>query len=430
MATKLTNLRVLGERVARAQDGILQRGSAAGAARALWMSSCNAPFTTAIASRRRSVWGISIPAAAVLMLLAYVLARRSPLGFEVGPSVSAGPGTQPAQGVLGEWIAAPQQAALPLRFSDGSLILLERDSRARVAQVASSGASVVLESGSAAARIVHRPGARWTVHAGPFDVHVVGTAFEVTWDPHTELFTLVLSEGKVLVSGCLLPAGRVVAAHETFRATCHEGRILASAPAVLPPASPASDLYGAPSLTALPPDSVSGRPHDTPRRDRAASVRSSPLPTWRDLLARDRYAEATDAAEAEGLAAVCSDADMTELMALGDAARFAKRTDAAQFIWRGVRERFAGQPAASVAAFDLGRTSFDDRASYPEAAGWFRTYLTEQPAGPLAREALGRLLESLDRQGDHDGARQAAARYLQAFPNGPHAGLARRLVDR
>lgn len=430
MATRLTNFRELGDRVARTQDAIVGHGSAAADARALWMAFGGVGKARPAASRRR-LWAVCVAAIAAVGLLALVLVVHPPVAFEVGPSASAAPGTRPVRGVVGEWIAAPWKAALPLRFSDGSLVVLNAASRARVANVASVGASVVLENGSADARIVHRTGTRWGVQAGPFNVRVVGTAFVVTWDPASELFTLVLNEGEVTVSGCSLSAARVVAAHETFRATCHDGHIASSAAAALPPVSPeADDALPGPTAAALPPDSGSPGPVDAPPPDEIQALRPPPPIPWQEWMVRHEYTRATDVAEAEGLTGICAKGDIAELMALADAARFAKRRGTAEFVWRRVRERFPQDERASLAAFQLGRMAFDDRASYLEAAQWFRTYLTERPGGPLGREALGRMIEALDRHGDREGAKQAAARYLQTFPSGPHAELARNVVAR
>jgi outer membrane protein assembly factor BamD (BamD/ComL family) len=57
-------------------------------------------------------------------------------------------------------------------------------------------------------------------------------------------------------------------------------------------------------------------------------------------------------------------------------------------------------------------------------------YLKEQPGGPLAREAQGRLMEALYRGGDRAGASRTAEAYLSANPSGPHARLARTLLGR
>ena len=121
---------------------------------------------------------------------------------------------------------------------------------------------------------------------------------------------------------------------------------------------------------------------------------------WQRLVASGRNGEAVDAAQAEGLSAVCNRAEVASLMGLGDAARFAGRADTAAIILRRLRERFPDDERASVAAFDLGRIAFDASA-YDEALRWFGAYLRERPTGPLAREASGRVIETLERSGDH-----------------------------
>ena len=93
-----------------------------------------------------------------------------------------------------------------------------------------------------------------------------------------------------------------------------------------------------------------------------------------------------------------------------------------------IRRRFAGTSRAAVAAFSLGRLEFDKRHEHAKAAQWFGTYLKEQPAGSLAREARGRLIEATLAAGDRSRARLLAAEYLELHPGGPHAELAQRLV--
>ncbi len=290
---------------------------------------------------------------------------------------------------------------------------------------------MVLESGSAHAHVVHRDGARWDVEAGPFDVHVVGTAFEVGWDPVRELFTLSLEQGRVAVSGCSLPAERTVAAGETFQATCRDGRFhveptpsssattSAESPdagqrmLLSPPASVPRERNGAPPL---------GVSSLGPPRNEATSA-----PRWEEFAASGRYEDAIDAAEAQGLSAIKATADVAKLMTLADAARFAGRTESATRILRWVRDLYPLDARASVAAFHLGRIAFD-RGAFGESLVWFHIYLDERPSGALAREAAGRVIEALQDSGNMVGARQAAKRYLESFPDGPHADLARSLV--
>lgn len=130
-----------------------------------------------------------------------------------------------------------------------------------------------------------------------------------------------------------------------------------------------------------------------------------------------------------GFSSECGAASAEDLVALGDAARYVGRLDRATEAYETARRRFPGHERSAVAAFALGRIAFDQRANYSDAARWFRTYLLEQPGGRLARDALGRLMESLHRMGDPPAARREAGRYLEEYPTGPHADFARRLTN-
>ena len=69
-----------------------------------------------------------------------------------------------------------------LAFSDGTDIHIMPQARARVVDVGRRGARLMLEEGRAHVHVAHRPGADWQVQAGPFVIHVHGTAFFVEWN--------------------------------------------------------------------------------------------------------------------------------------------------------------------------------------------------------------------------------------------------------
>src|SRR5262249_29419737 len=113
-----------------------------------------------------------------------------------------------------------------------------------------------------------------------------------------------------------------------------------------------------------------------------------------------------------------------------DAARLGGSPGRAVQALSALRARFPGSAEAASAAFILGRIAQDQSRDSAGAAGWFSRYLAEQPGGPFAADALGRVVEAADKQGDEAGARRAAERYLAAYPNGPHAGYASRVLAR
>jgi FecR protein len=451
MRANMNQARAFGRRVAGAQDAALRDQESLREARALWLAPARPP------RRGRSrfdwrLWGgmgtaVSLAAAAVLLFFGRTPASR--LAFQVGPSEQAVAGATAKPGIIGELVAAPDRERLPVRFSDGSVVRLEHGARARFVEVTDNGSRVLLESGVAHANVVHRGETRWTVQAGSFEVHVTGTEFDIAWDPPRGLFSITLQEGRVLVSGCAMDQARVVAAGETFRATCKDDE-RARTPVVTPPASPIPSPIASAPLSPSSSIDEATRQGSTEQATRQASSIATPpslatgiakspstalptpalQPTWRELLALHRYAEAFDVADGVGLSSICASADVAALMDLSDAARFAGHADRAKVVLQEVRRRFGGDERATTAAFNLGRIAFDDESAYADAARWFDLYLTEHPAGPLAREASGRRMEALERAGDHPAAKRAAVRYIEDFPAGPHAEVARSIAAR
>jgi hypothetical protein len=368
-------------------------------------------------------------AAAVVVLAAFAVilgrgfSEPEPLTFRVGQ--------ERRLGEVDAWLEAASESALPLRFSDGTEVDLEPKARARVTEVAPTGATVRVESGRANVSVVKRKGAAWRVSLGPFRVEVTGTRFDVDWDPANDRLFLRMHEGSVVVSGCVFGSGKPVAAGETVRASCRDPKLEISTKKEAPKDAnlPGAGTEGRSerptdlSPAATPPASATGR------GDARVSPSVSPGGAdWRDLVRNGRHAEALEAAEAAGFSEQCSTASAADLVALGDAGRYAGRLNRAVEAYQAVRRRFAGHERSAVAAFALGRIAFDQRGDYADAARWFRTYLTEQPGGRLDRDASGRLMESLSRSGDPAGARVVAKQYLERYPSGPHAEMAHRLT--
>ena len=155
-----------------------------------------------------------------------------------------------------------------------------------------------------------------------------------------------------------------------------------------------------------------------------------PLPpaSWRELARRSDYKRALAAAEEEGFDRLCEELAAAELMELGATARLGGRSARAAQAYAAVRRRFPGGEAAATAAFHLGQMTFDGAHAFSEAHRWFEIYLAERPGGALAAEALGRVMEAEQRQGDLTAARATAARYLARYPTGAHSALANSLL--
>lgn len=319
-------------------------------------------------------------------------------------------------GEVGEWLATSETEQLPLDFSEGTHVAIAAGSRARVEEVNRHGARVVIERGALSAHVTHRSDTAWHFGAGPFDVLVVGTSLSVNWDPSTGMFELGVQRGSVVVSGPLIKAAQEVRAGERCRVDLtHNAMLLEEVAKALPPPA---DVNTPPANVAASPDAVDTTPPGANR------VGTPALGSGWVALARDgKYGEAVTAAERSGFARIYQGAPAEDLLELARSARLAGRTDVEHDALLACRQHYKGQPTAAKAAYLLGR------AAAPEAAAqWFETYLREQPAGVLSREAAGRLIESHQRAGNVAGARDAAARYLASYPDGPQAAIARSVL--
>jgi transmembrane sensor len=369
-----------------------------------------ARLATAKGPQRRRQYGVVAAcvavAAAAVLFWATPGARQEPLRFWI----------EERAGHVDEWVTA-RDTEQSLRFSDGSSVVAGPHTTTRVMQVTSNGAHLTLERGHIDAHVVHRDASRWQVAAGPFLVRVTGTRFRVTWDPLTEKLAVKVSEGKVEVMG----DGR--SKHELAAGSVLElsANAVAEVQSALVSARPK-----AASLPSAETSAEAARDEDELISPRKAAERK---PDFRELSTAGHYREALATVEQQGFVASCESLGARDLLTLGSTARLAGRADRAREAYLAARRRFPSSAEAGISAFSLGRLASDaGRAS--DATGWFKRYLTEQPGGPLAREAAGRLIELLRQTGDEAGARAAAESYLKRYPSGPHAALARSLLTK
>ncbi len=366
---------------------------------------------------------------ALAVAVGLLMLRRPSLEFHVGQEGSAR---------SGEWIVA-QNEPVPITFSDGTQLTLFESARARIVDIGADGASVIVDRGLLRASILRRPGTRWRVSVGPYQVRVTGTQFDVAWQPESERFSLVLREGSVSVTGPGLGQALEVSAGQELDLSPRSGQqslLQAASTAGTPLPDTAPSAPAVPSVPAVPvatePEPrrqarASGAPAGSERNRHGTRAGSPRAPGFRELAAAGQYREALAAAERAGFERLCRTTSANDLLLLADVARLAADFVRAQLAYHSVRERFGGAPAAH-AAFFLGRLAFDHDANYAEAARLFALSLAEQPDGPLAREAAGRLMEARVRLADTPGARQAARQYLEQYPDGPHAKSAERLL--
>jgi TolA-binding protein len=306
-----------------------------------------------------------------------------------------------------------ESAAATLDFTDESAVVVDANSAVDVEIAGDHAALVRLLSGKLRVGVKHHDDTAWRFLAGPYEVRVIGTHFDLTWEPANESFSVAMREGRVRVLG---PGrlDRYLQAGE--RLDLKTDRRLAQTAAAAPAANPAT------------PDVRSdGAVSRGPARPSAAKVEDTAAPDWATLVSTGRFGDVVERAQAEGIDGVLSGRGPSDLRSLASAARYTGHTALAVRTWSTLRQRFGGHDAGRQAAFFLGRT-YDEQGQSTLALRSLNDYLRETPSGVYAAEALGRRMGLVQRLEGGEAARAVAAEYLNRFPKGSYAQMARGLL--
>lgn len=374
-----------------------------------------------------------IPAAASFMLVvALVVGLQGPtLEYALEGSFSARDGQIQSAG-----------GTARLRFSDDSTLSATGPTSLSVSVVGKQAALTRLARGELHVDVRHREGTDFRFFAGPYEVRVVGTRFDLRWEPETSLFAIAMHEGAVHVTG---PAGldRRLSAGQKLSSL---DAPLAAANVPPAPAAPASagesavlDVAPLAPQAAAPPQRTPTEAGREPRAARLVSAapvvslaRAAAAPPaedgWSELVAAGRFKEVVRLAERAGLERVMEHRTAADLKALAQAARYTSQSALAVETWLSVRRRFPKQDAAQQAAFFVGRI-YDEQGRHADAQRWLDTYLSEAPAGVFVSEALGRKLSLARRLQGTAAARVLARDYLDRFPTGAYVRAARALLE-
>jgi len=142
-------------------------------------------------------WAPALAAGVAVLVFVAMRTTQPPLGYQLSGTYAA----------RDDGFETPGDGTATARFSDGTSVAVGTHSAARVRARTRAGATIRLERGRASFAVVHRPGARWNVEVGPFDIAVTGTEFDVHWADDRESFEVVMKSGTVVVSGSLTGEG-------------------------------------------------------------------------------------------------------------------------------------------------------------------------------------------------------------------------------
>jgi TolA-binding protein len=374
-----------------------------------------------ISLRPRFSWGKWALAGATALVLG-IAAYRLPLHPSDRPLhyVVEGTTVEPAETITAT-------SAARVLFSDQSRLGIEPSAKIRVLGTDAHGAQVAIADGSIDVFVQPNKHSSWRFEAGPFSILVKGTTFRVGFEAAKGRLDLHMKTGVVEVRSpredrvLTLRAGESL---ELFASPPREAPIATAVhvPATTPIPTPAEPPQAS-RIAAK--HATHGAPGRLAVRDEA--LVGHPVP-WSDLIARGDFSAIVQDAERRGMDVTLAQGSALDLITLADAARYTRKHETARQALLALRARFAGSDRAKDAAFFLGRLSEVGAASSDAALTWYDTYLAEAGRGPFSSEALGRKLTLLVRT-DQELARKVARTYLQRFPKGNQAELARSVVE-
>jgi ferric-dicitrate binding protein FerR (iron transport regulator)/TolA-binding protein len=358
--------------------------------------------------------------------------------------------------VTENYLAAPLGDTEILRFSDGSRVIVDDGSSIRIRDLKKNGASLLLEKGSAQIQVVHRSNnTDWLVAAGPFSIAVIGTRFDVKYEPATEKLRVDLHEGRVEIKGPKSTSPAVLRSGQRFEASAKvigwSVTPLIDKPEKAPttfdvaqaPIEPTNNVQSEVALpqpanpVALAPRAISTRSSSKGREvsqpDKPNDFDVAPIATtlnnerqWSKLVASGEFKQVTREAEALGLMVCLSNCSAVDLRALADAARYTGRLDTAEAALRVLHDKYPTQ--ATTASYLLGVVD-EARGRNPSALHWYEEYLSKTSSGGFVAEAKAARLRMLVATGGQASARQAAKEYLEAYPRGAASGLASKVLE-
>ena len=368
-------------------------------------------------------WALAGAAAAALVLAAYRLPLQpsdKPLHYMV-EGATVGPN---------ETITATSAARV--LFSDESSLGIETSAKLKVLGTDARGAQVAVSDGSIDVMVKPRKHSSWRFEAGPFSILVKGTAFRLGFDAAKGRMDLLMKTGVVEVRGpredrvLTLRAGESL---QLFAGPPREAPIAAPARVTqeVPRPEGSATLSPSTSAEAMQASRLAAKHGGAPSRLALHEGAVHAL-SWSDLIAKGDFSAVVQDAERRGLDVTLARGSAQDLITLADAARYTRKYEMARQALLALRARFAGSDRAKDAAFFLGRLAEVGPASSDAALTWYDTYLDEASRGPYASEALGRKLTLLVHR-DRQLAHRTAHTYLQRFPEGNQAELARSVVQ-
>lgn len=322
------------------------------------------------------------------------------LSYSISDSSGNGVGT----GSTGtSQLLATEGEAKLIQFSDSSVIELRPYTTLRVSLVEGGAVVARLMQGALKANVHHHDRTDYRFQAGDYEVKVVGTAFDLAFEPEPARFDLNLREGRVVVADGTGQT-RFVRAGEQLHLPTHDG------------ASGKSQKAG---------EEVDLESLETGSQQHAGKP-STASPSYKELARRGQFQAIVTAARRAGIDRVLAAKGASELHELGQAARYTGQTALAEKVFSHLSSHHGRSPEGRSAAFFRGRLA-EDGGRLQQAQQHYHAYLA-QGGGSYAAEALGREMTLVQKTAGPNAAQPLATEYLRRFPRGAYRDLARTLA--
>ena len=271
----------------------------------------------------------------------------------------------------------PLTAAETLATKDGSIASVRGPhTELTVARDSEHEVALELASGRGHFEVTHNPRRRYRVQAGPVQVEVLGTAFDV--ERTGERVQVQVERGLVRVSWS---AG-------------------------------STTLSAGQSGTFPPPPAAEPEPTPEPEAPAALPPRAAAREQWRSLARAGKHQEAFGSLGKQPVE------DLPGLLLAADAARLSGHPREAARHLEHLVQRYPKDASAPLAAFTLGRLNLYELAQPAAAARSFARAYALDPSGPMAEDALAREAEAYHQAADAQRSKKAAQRYLDRYPGG------------
>lgn len=333
-----------------------------------------------------------------------------------------------------QWILAPQKGNAEIKFVQGSRFAIKDNGAVRILSHTPKLVHIELHTGQLNSKVKGNGITNWKISAGPFQLSVLGTQFNVDWNLQKGTLRVQLQKGVVLVQGgsisdhgIRLYAGHTLAANSldgTFEVTTGKNNKKKTVPEeiatsnLLNPSTVNSkasaenfeDEFVAPSQL-----TPSGAKH------------AAKTPRWLTYYKKDDFHMAQKAIESAGLSRLLQTASAQDLWKISQIYRHIGDSVTTNRALLQIRKRYPASSKAKISAFILGRNMMEQQHNSSQAAAWFEQYIKESPNGTMIQEAYNRLFSAYSSSGQTQRTVDAADRYLKKFPNGVYVSKAKQI---